>query len=104
MKRRSHYAHDAWMRVEFEVPPLTEDGDYDYPEIQIAFSFEPGAEPVIDYVNGGDPGYGPEIEFISAKLIGECNRTYTQAEIDKLAMDYLASDAGIERATEEATL
>ena len=76
-------------------------------ETEIAFTFLPGGKPSFD-----DPGFGPEIEFLSAAPL--CNgkpapffynsamqRDIQNASLDDLARDWLESDVGRAAALEE---
>lgn len=39
-------------------------------EVEIAFSFLPGAKATgPSYASGGDPGYGPEVELVSVRVV-----------------------------------
>jgi len=67
-------------------------------ECAIAFSFLPGGKPSSD-----DPGWGPEIEFISAAPIRPFleYEAMQQESLDELAAEWLASDEGQAAAVEE---
>lgn len=57
------------------------------------------------YASGGDPGYGPEVEFVSVRssdrnLILPAN---LQNRLDEWAVEYLASDEGYGAACDWAT-
>ena len=92
-------------RTEIEVlftPPGAEDQESSYPEIEIVFSYSPGApEQGPSYASGGQPAEPPEVEFISAKLIEGHGIEPTQAQIDDWADDWLASDTGYQAAIDE---
>lgn len=94
-------------RTEVEVlftPPGTEYQEAAYPEIEVTFSYSPGApEQGPTYACGGQPAEPDEVEFISAKLIDGHGIEPTQEQIDNWADEWLASDSGYQAAIDEVT-
>ncbi len=90
----------AEIEVRFVPVPLYET-EIEYPIVQIEFSYLRGALPSgPTYDNGGDPGWLPEVGFISAKMIDGKGLNPTDAQLQDWASEYLNSDEGYRLACE----
>lgn len=67
------------------------------PLFEIKFYFTPGQREIgPSYDSGGEPAEPAEVEFISATCIDSDGLTLTQAQIDKLACDWMLTEYGRE--------
>lgn len=81
--------------------PINHEGEYEsaYPEVEVAFSMLPGSPQTHD-----DPGCGPELEFISARIIKSDGVDPDADDLAELAEEWLdgeGRDAAIEIANQD---
>lgn len=79
-------------RIEATLSPDPEDDAADF-RADIVFAFVPGAPPRISDIDGGDPGWPPEIDILDVSPFGVVAPMDPKA-LDKLADDWLHKGGG----------
>ena len=92
---------EAQPTIRFRVPGLVDLESAD-PLIEIEFTYLPGYPAMgPSYASGGEPGAGPELELVSAKLLDGDGLDPGQKQVEEWAADWL-NDKGYDIACRHA--
>ena len=77
--------------IEIEIEVLNGDEAY-YPRFMTTVSYQPGARATY-----WEPAYGPEIEYVDSRVTFDSDMDLSDPQkVEKMVMDYIASDSGMD--------
>jgi hypothetical protein len=101
VRNPTRHTIEAQPHVKFRVPGL-EDLESADPLIEVEYTYLPGYPATgPTYYSGGEPGQGPELDLISAKLLAGDGLDPDQKQVEEWARDWL-DDAGYDIACRHA--